>query len=98
MADTANLSLVTWITAVELPVLAGLFWLFWRNRRDTEAILDALARRLDRELEAQRHALADYKLEVAKGYASVAALAAVEQRLTAHLLRIEAKLDGRGAP
>ena len=41
-----------------------------------------------------RAALAQHKLDVATGYASLAALESVEERLTAHLLRIEAKLDG----
>lgn len=63
--------LAWWVTAVELPALAGLFWLVQRTRE----------------------ALADYKLEVARTYASLAHLKDVEVRLTEHLLRIEAKLD-----
>ena len=81
-----------------LPALAGLFWLAWRIKRDGEAALASLARRLDRELERLRAALAQHRLDVATGYASLAALESVEERLTAHLLRIEAKLDGRGQP
>jgi hypothetical protein len=41
-----------------------------------------------------REGLADYKLEVAKNYVSIAYLKDVERRLTDHLLRIDAKLDG----
>ena len=72
-----------WVTAVEIPVLAGLFLLFWRQRQEQAAGLDAL-----------KAELAAYKLEVAKSYASTQALKDVEVRLTAHLVRIERKLDG----
>jgi len=87
---------VWWITAVEIPVLAGLFWLIWRGRQSAEALGIDLRHRLEMELGRIRQALADYKLEVAKSYASIAYLKDVEDRLTAHLLRIEAKLDVRG--
>jgi hypothetical protein len=41
--------------------------------------------------------LADFKLDIARNYASIAYLKDVENRLTAHLLRIEAKLDAAPA-
>lgn len=91
-----GLSFSAWITAFELPALAGLFWLAWRFRRDGEAALARLSARLDHDLDRLREALAQHKLDVATGYASLAALQSVEERLTAHLLRIEAKLDARG--
>lgn len=72
-----------WITAVEIPVLAGLFLLIWRQRQEQAGALDAL-----------KDELAAFKLEVAKSYASTQALKDVEVRLTAHLVRIERKLDG----
>ncbi len=37
--------------------------------------------------------LANFRLDVAKNYASSLQVRELEQRLTAHLLRIEAKLD-----
>lgn len=40
-----------------------------------------------------REALAAYKLEVAKSYATVGLIKDVELRLTGHLVRIEAKLN-----
>jgi len=43
-----------------------------------------------------REALAAYKLEVAKTYATTGTLKDVERRLTEHLVRIEAKLDAVG--
>jgi type II secretory pathway pseudopilin PulG len=82
-----------WLSAVELPVLAGLFWLQQRQREQSERAVEAVARDCRLAIQAVRAALADYKLEVAQGYASVGALKDVETRLTEHLLRIEAKLD-----
>ena len=74
--------LMWWITAVELPAIAGLFLLIWRTRRE-----------LDSSVGKTAHDLAEFKLDVAKNYASQAALKETEQRLTDHLVRIERKLD-----
>ena len=74
--------LMWWITAVELPAVAGLFLLIWRTRRE-----------LDRSVGKTSDDLADFKLDVAKNYASQAALKETERRLTDHLVRIERKLD-----
>lgn len=93
MQNTVNLDLVWWITAVELPALAALFWMTWRSRRDaTEAITDI---RHDHEISVShlREVLSAYKLEVAKSYVSIPQLKEVERRLTGHLVRIEDKLD-----
>lgn len=71
-----------WITAIELPVLGGLFWLLQSHRREDE-----------REHRAIRDDIAAYKLYVATAYASILHLKEVEARLTAHLTKIEAKID-----
>lgn len=82
-----TIDLAWWATAVELPALAGLFWLMQRGRAELEARADRL-----------RDELSAFKLEVARSYASTAALKDVERRLTEHLVRIEGKLDrGIGA-
>jgi hypothetical protein len=86
---------IWWIGAVEIPAVAALFWLVWRTRRDLEAALEADRRHVAEIHAGMAAALADFKLDVAKSYASVAYLNAVERRLAAHLFRIEAKLDGR---
>ncbi|AWK87641.1 hypothetical protein [Azospirillum thermophilum] len=96
MHDTIDLA--WWITAVELPVMGGLFWLIVRLRRDQEAALERLRSRAETAQIQVRESLAAYKLEVAKSYVSVATLKDVEQRLTDHLLRIETKLDPVPAP
>ncbi|HYG89542.1 MAG TPA: hypothetical protein VD978_25175 [Azospirillum sp.] len=88
-----SLDVVWWITAVELPVLGGLFWLIARLRKDSEEALDAVRVRAEAASAQVRESLAAYKLEVAKTYVSVGMLKDVEQRLTDHLLRIEHKLE-----
>ena len=89
-----------WITAVEIPVLAGLYWLVWRNRRDADIAIDRARAAGEAAVTRLNEGLAAYKLEVAKSYASITCLREVEKRLTGHLLRIEDKLDavrsGRG--
>lgn len=93
MDPTLTVDLIWWITVVELPALAGLFWLIWRVRHDGAQALEAQRQRIDGDLARLCQELAAYKLDVATSYASVASLNAVERRLVAHLLRIEAKLD-----
>jgi len=87
---------IWWITAVELPALAGLFVLIWRARRDAQDALDHVTRRLDIADSGTRDQLAAFKVEVATTYASIPALRESEGRLTAHLVRIEKKLDSLG--
>lgn len=88
-----TLDVVWWITAVELPVLGGLFWLIAKLRNHVDQTLENFRLRADTAQTQVRESLAAYKLEVAKTYVSTATLKDVEQRLTDHLLRIEAKLD-----
>lgn len=95
MTATWTLNMIWWVTAIEVPALAGLFWLIWRTRQDLEAVTRDLNRRVDRGHDRDRMALAEFKVEVAKSYASIEHLREVEDRLTSHLLRIEAKLDVR---
>ncbi len=78
-----------WLTAVQVPVLAGLFRLVQQAR----ARSDVAERGFNDRLAGIRDDLAAYKLEVARTYASLVHLKEVETRLTEHLLRIEAKLD-----
>lgn len=93
MDDAITIDLIWWITAVEIPALTGLFWLIWRNRREQDHEMLHHRQVTEKALTQAREALAAYKLEVAKTYASISYLKDVEQRLTEHLLRIESKLD-----
>lgn len=88
-----TIDLMWWITAVEMPSLAGLFWMIWRTRAETDRRADEMDHRIDIGLGQSREALSAYKLEVAKSYATTGYLKDVERRLTEHLVRIEAKLD-----
>ncbi|MBO6837053.1 MAG: hypothetical protein RLW87_01230 [Alphaproteobacteria bacterium] len=90
-----SIDVIWWITVVELPALTGLWWLVWRTRRDQDIAMDQHRRRLDASVAQAREALAAYKLEVAKTYASTSQLKDLEERLTDHLLRIESKLDSQ---
>lgn len=98
MQTASGLDLMWWITAVELPALAGLFWLEWRNWRAAQDEIDDVRHATEVGLSHLRQNLDAYKLDVAKNYASISYLKDVEERLTGHLIRIEEKLDiTRGA-
>ena len=71
-----------WMAVIELPILSALFWLIWNSRREFENGLMKV-----------QQALADHRIEVARTYAETRDIRIIENRLTAHLLRIEAKLD-----
>jgi hypothetical protein len=85
--------LIWWITAVDLPVLSTLFWLILRTRREADEAIQKMQEIVDVRSTQLRGALAAFKLEVAKSYASVTDMKDLENRIVAHLLRIEAKLD-----
>ena len=85
--------LVWWITAFDLPAMAGLLAFIWRTRRDNEQAIAHIRKNLDHRSDQLRDALNAFKLEVAKHYASHSDLRALETRLVSHLLRIENKLD-----
>ncbi|NVJ92510.1 MAG: hypothetical protein HWE34_12670 [Methylocystaceae bacterium] len=93
MKGSWTIDLMWWITAFELPTLASLFWMIWRNRQDFNHGLSDLREHCDVAFGNARENLSAYKLEVAKNYASIAYMKDVERRLTGHLVRIENKLD-----
>ena len=104
MSDDWTISWVWWITAVEVPVLGCLFWLIHHGRRESEQALLQLYREIQGNLNVLLDNLAQSKLEVARLYATIADLKDVEQRVTDHLLRLEARLtfllqgDRRASP
>ncbi|MBI3504146.1 MAG: hypothetical protein HY059_04840 [Proteobacteria bacterium] len=85
------------VAASHTSSFGAIAWLFWKRHQDHERMLDRLRQACLDETRELRHALAEFKLEVARGYASIGYIKDVESRLTAHLLRIEAKLDGASA-
>ena len=86
-------AVIWWITAVEVPVLSALFWFVLKNKNEADDALDRLQETLDVRSSQLRESLMNFKLEVAKSYASIADVKDLEARIVAHLLRIEAKLD-----
>lgn len=90
---TPPIDMALWITAFDLPALAGLFWMIWNTRAEHDNDLEQLQALLERRCDQLREALAAFKLEAAKTYASHGDLRDLEGRLTGHLLRIESKLD-----
>lgn len=98
MSHAWNISLVWWITVVEIPAMAGLFWIVWTTARQSREALDGVERHVELALAHLRQNLDAYKLDVAKTYASIAYIKDVERRLTRHLIRIEEKLDQQRAP
>lgn len=73
---------IQWTEFAAIPIFSAIFWWIWRLQSHIEQIeSDVLAQ------------LTEFKLDVAKNYASNASLRETEARLVAHLNRIEAKLD-----
>lgn len=91
--DLFSSDLVWWITVFDLPAMTGLFVFIWRTRRESEQAARHLREVIDTRNNQLRDALAAFKLEVAKNYASISDMRELETRLVGHLLRIEAKLD-----
>jgi hypothetical protein len=82
-----------WITAVEAPIVAALFWMIHGLRKDLVARIDRSEERKEEAVERTRDDLSEFKLEVARSYVPQSLIRDVDRRLSAHLLRIEAKLD-----
>jgi len=98
MTSALSIDMFKYLTAVELPLLGGLFWFFWRSRRESDVAFNDHRQGIDRAIGHIRDRIATDKLDVAKNYASAESLKDVERRLTRHLLRIEAKLDRFSRP
>lgn len=92
MSGEWTIDWVWWITAVEVPALGGLFWLFHYGRREAERNLLRVYGELQGNLNAALENVAQSRLEVAQLYATVDDLKEVEKRLTDHLLRLESRI------
>lgn len=88
-----SIDFLTWLTAIEIPVMSGLFWLIWKNRTQNQNELQQIRDRLEARSAQFRENLAAFRIEVAKSYANNLNVRELEQRLISHLLRIESKLD-----
>jgi ubiquinone biosynthesis protein UbiJ len=84
-----------WTEVAVVPALSALFWWLWQLQSQLTQMENDLASRLTDAQSAVADKLSDFKLDVAKNYASNQSLRETESRLVAHLNRIEAKLDWR---
>ncbi len=82
-----------WITAVEAPIVAALFWMIHGLRRDLHERIDRSDLRDTEVVTRTREDLSAFKLEVARTYVPLSLIREVERRMTTQLLRIEAKID-----
>lgn len=88
----------TWITAIEIPALAGLFWMVQALRGTIEQrLLEGQQRDAD-AVQRVRDELAAFKVEVARSYVPVPLIRDVDRRLSMQLIRIEEKLDAMVRP
>ncbi len=89
MSEIVPSAILWWITCVDLPLVGVVVAIITRFRREINHSLSLQEKKTARLSEI----MADFRLEVAKNYASLSDLKDTESRLIAHLLRIEAKLD-----
>ena len=82
METILDSGLLWWITVIDIPAMSALFYMNFKYRRDTE-----------KEFHQSYQELAAFKVEVARNYAAIKEVKEGENRITNHLLRIEAKLD-----
>ena len=82
-----------WITAIELPAMAALFWMIHGLRSAVQARIERGDARDADALTRTREDLAEFRIEVARTYVPLSLIREVDQRLSGHLLRIEQKLE-----
>jgi hypothetical protein len=82
-----------WVTAVEAPIIAALFWLVLGMRREMDARIDGKDLRQSDGLSRTREDLSEFKLEVARTYVPLSLIRDVDRRIGEQLLRIEEKLE-----
>ena len=82
-----------WISAVEAPIVAALFWMVHGLRKDLHDRIDRTTERESNAVGRTRDELAEFKLEVARSYVPLSLIRDVDRRLSQHLLRIEEKLE-----
>jgi hypothetical protein len=82
-----------WITAVEVPVMAALFWMIHGLRRDVSERIERGDQRDSDALTRTREDLSQFKIEVARTYVPLSLIRDLDRRIADHLIRIEEKLD-----
>ena len=92
----SGIDLSWWISVVEIPVFAGMFWIVRNNMSRLENSLKEQEEKSKREMISMIENISAFRVDVAMNYASMSYLKDVENRLTAHLLRIEEKISTGG--
>jgi hypothetical protein len=92
----SGIDLSWWISVVEIPVFAGMFWIVRNNMSRLENALKEQEEKSKREMISMIENISAFRVDVAMNYASMSYLKDVENRLTAHLLRIEEKISTGG--
>jgi hypothetical protein len=82
-----------WITAVEAPIVAALFWMIHGLRKDLHERIERADQRDSDALNRTREDLAQFKLEVARTYVPLSLIRDLDRRISDHLIRIEAKIE-----
>ncbi len=82
-----------WISAVEAPIVAALFWMIHGLRRDMHERIDRGDQRDSDALTRTREDLAQFKLEVARTYVPLSLIRDLDRRISDHLIRIEEKIE-----
>ncbi len=81
------------VTVVQTKMLIGLFWMLHGIRRELDRRIERGDLRQTDGLSRTRDELAAFKLEVARTYVPLSLMRGVDQRITDHLIRIEAKIE-----
>ncbi|MDI3306905.1 MAG: hypothetical protein QJR07_07350 [Acetobacteraceae bacterium] len=82
-----------WISVIEAPVVAALFWMIHGLRQDLQNRIERSDQRENDAVSRTRDELAEFKLEVARTYVPLSLIRDVDRRLSQHLLRIEEKIE-----
>jgi hypothetical protein len=83
-----------WITAIEAPIVAALFYMIHGLRRDVNDRIERGDQRDSDALSRTREDLAQFKIEVARTYVPLSLIRDLDRRIADHLIRIEEKIDG----
>lgn len=83
-----------WITAVEAPIVAALFWMIHGLRKDLHERIERGDQRDSDALTRTREELAQFKIEVARTYVPLSLIRDLDRRISDHLIRIEEKIEG----
>ena len=89
-----KINLSWWISVVEIPLFIGGFLLLKNNIYLLEKYMKEVEAKSKKDVINLIENLASFRVDVAVNYASISCLKDVENRLTAHLLRIEEKISG----